>query len=55
MKHLLHAGVIGLLLLSYGIKSGHLKYETQTSRGLQYNAWFDDEKKDEAKMSKLTL
>ena len=27
----------------YGIKSGHLKYETQTSGGLQYNeVWFDD-------------
>ena len=27
----------------YGIKSGHLKYETQTSGGLQYNElWFDD-------------
>ncbi len=75
---------------AYGIKSGHLKYETQTSGGLQYNevwfddygnlrkqhdqimmegmgnyhteillrdgkvysnAWFDDEKKDEAKMT----
>lgn len=74
----------------YGIKSAHLKYETQTSGGLQYNevwfddygklwkqhdqiqmegfgnyhteiifrdgksytnAWFDDEKKDEAKMT----
>jgi hypothetical protein len=74
----------------YGIKSGHLKYETQTSGGIQYNevwfddygmlkkqhdqimmegmgnyhteilfrdgksytnAWFDDEKKDEAKMT----
>lgn len=28
---------------TYGIKSGHLKYETQTSGGLQYNeVWFDD-------------
>ena len=27
----------------FGIKSGHLKYETQTSGGLQYNeVWFDD-------------
>ena len=27
----------------YGIKSGHLKYETQTSGGIQYNeVWFDD-------------
>ena len=27
----------------YGIKSGHLKYENQTSGGLQYNeVWFDD-------------
>lgn len=27
----------------YGIKSGHLKYETQTSGGIQYNElWFDD-------------
>ena len=27
----------------YGIKSAHLKYETQTSGGLQYNeVWFDD-------------
>ena len=28
---------------NYGIKSGHLKYETQTSGGMQYNeVWFDD-------------
>ncbi len=28
---------------TYGIKSGHLKYETQTSGGIQYNeVWFDD-------------
>lgn len=27
----------------YGIKSGHLKYETKTSGGIQYNeVWFDD-------------
>lgn len=27
----------------YGIKSGHLKYETRTSGGIQYNeVWFDD-------------
>ena len=27
----------------YGIKSGHLKYENQTSGGTQYNElWFDD-------------
>lgn len=27
----------------YGIKSGHLKFETQTSGGTQYNeVWFDD-------------
>ena len=27
----------------YGIKSGHLKFETQTSGGMQYNElWFDD-------------
>ncbi len=42
----------GLLLASvalsaqgalYGIKSGHLKFETQTSGGMQYNElWFDD-------------
>ena len=76
----------------YGIKSGHLKFETQTSGGMQYNelwfddygrlrkqhdqtamegfgtyhteilyrdgkaytnAWFDNEKKDEAKMTDL--
>ena len=76
----------------YGIKSGHLKFETQTSGGMQYNefwfddygrirkqhdqtemeglgtyhteiiyrdgkaytnAWFDDEKKDEAKVTDL--
>ncbi len=77
----------------YGIKSGHLKYETQTSGGIQYNelwfdnygllkkqhdqiqmesmgnyhteiifrdgnmysnAWFDNDKKDEAKMTEGT-
>lgn len=28
---------------TYGIKSGHLKYETRTSGGMQYNeVWFDD-------------
>ena len=28
---------------TFGIKSGHLKYETQTSGGIQYNElWFDD-------------
>lgn len=27
----------------FGIKSGHLKYETKTSGGMQYNeVWFDD-------------
>ena len=51
MKRLLLA-VAGLLLgaallcaqeAPYGIKSGHLKYETQTSGGTQYNElWFDD-------------
>ena len=51
MKKLLFAAA-GLLLgavalcaqdATYGIKSGHLKYETQTSGGIQYNeVWFDD-------------
>ncbi len=51
MKKLLLAAA-GLLLgasallaqdATYGIKSGHLKYETQTSGGIQYNeVWFDD-------------
>ena len=28
---------------TFGIKSGHLKYETKTSGGMQYNeVWFDD-------------
>lgn len=44
---LVAALLIGAVALSaqsvYGIKSGHLKYETQTSGGLQYNeVWFDD-------------
>ena len=49
-KFLLFAAALflGAAILSaqdgpYGIKSGHLKYETQTSGGLQYNeVWFDD-------------
>ena len=46
---LIAAGLLlGAMALSaqnavYGIKSGHLKYETQTSGGVQYNeVWFDD-------------
>ena len=51
MKKLLLAAaglVLGAVALfaqdaTYGIKSGHLKYETQTSGGIQYNeVWFDD-------------
>ena len=40
--------LLGALTLSaqstkFGIKSGHLKYETKTSGGMQYNElWFDD-------------
>ncbi len=94
---LVAALLIGAVALSaqsvYGIKSGQLKYEPQTSGGLQYNevwfddygklrkqhdqiqmegmgnyhteilirdgkvytnAWFDDDKKDEAKMTEGT-
>ena len=93
LSALLVAGALNAQNGPYGIKSGHLKYETQTSGGLQYNevwfddygrmqkqhdqimmegmgnynteilmrdgkiysnAWFDDEKKDEAKMTEGT-
>lgn len=42
---LLLAGALALHAQNpyYGIKSGHLKYETQTSGGIQYNeVWFDN-------------
>ena len=45
LSALLLAGVFSLQAQDnfFGIKSGHLKYETQTSGGLQYNeVWFDD-------------
>ena len=43
LSTLLVAGALNAQNGPYGIKSGHLKYENQTSGGLQYNeVWFDD-------------
>ena len=40
---LLGAAALNAQSAMYGIKSGHLKFETQTSGGMQYNElWFDD-------------
>ena len=38
---LLGAAALNAQSAMYGIKSGHLKFETQTSGGMQYNElWF---------------
>lgn len=40
---LLGAVALNAQCIKHGIKSGHLKYETKTSGGMQYNElWFDD-------------